>query len=185
MKDLNYYMGLDYSFVITPITEDDGEKYFQLSIPDLPGFKIYENTEEELRKSLDDAKSAWFLANIEAHESIPEPKREQEFSGRVTLRMSKSLHAQLDFQAKREDVSLNAYINELLESRSERVSVTSYLESRIKGLFKTSRKLSSQTNIYNIYSIGVGQAQDDKDSNIKSVDTTQLPKLLQGGITSV
>lgn len=77
MKNLEYYMNLKYSYLITPILEDDGERYFQLSIPELPGFNIYEDSKEELLNNLDDAKKAWFSANLSEHRTIPEPKKDE------------------------------------------------------------------------------------------------------------
>ncbi len=52
---------------------------------------------------------------------IPSPSRyeEYDYSGKVTLRMSKGLHMRADRKAKEEGVSLNAYLNE---------AVAAYLE---------------------------------------------------------
>ena len=110
MKKLDYYMKLNYPYTITPITEDDGEKYFELSIPILPGFKIYEDSVEDLLNNLDDAKRAWFVANLNNHRNIPEPKQTPDVSGRLTLRMPKSLHLKLLNEAQQEKISLNSYI---------------------------------------------------------------------------
>ncbi|WP_371862799.1 toxin-antitoxin system HicB family antitoxin [Lentilactobacillus rapi] len=51
---------------------------------------------------------------------IPEPVDES-FSGRITLRMPKSLHKELTVLAKEENVSLNQYVVALLEHNTANV----------------------------------------------------------------
>ena len=36
-KDLDYYIGLNYPISVEKYIEDDGNEYFSLEIPDLPG----------------------------------------------------------------------------------------------------------------------------------------------------
>lgn len=175
MKDLNYYMNLDYSYVITPIVEDDGEEYYQLSIPDLPGFKIYEDTPKLLLENLDDAKDAWFRANIEAGENIPEPTIVHDYSGRITLRTTKTLHEQLAFNAKRENVSLNSYINEkLIKGMSQDKSYNSIL-SLVKEEFKKIKSLIGNKvvphNEYFIYQFPDKDQNSSIRSDLQSVST--------------
>ena len=52
----------------------------------------------------------------EQNRSIPEPSihEESSFSGKVTLRMSRSLHKLVDKKSKEEGISLNAYLNEAI-----------------------------------------------------------------------
>lgn len=55
----------------------------------------------------------------EAGDAMPAPEVAspwQDFSGRVTLRIPKMLHSQLDRQAKAEDSSLNGYMSLLLQA---------------------------------------------------------------------
>lgn len=55
---------------------------------------------------LRDAMATWFEAAIRADDPIPEPA-ETHYSGRLLLRMPKSLHARLADQASRDNVSVN------------------------------------------------------------------------------
>ena len=52
----------------------------------------------------------------EQNRCIPEPSihEESSFSGKVTLRMSRSLHKLVDKKSKEEGISLNAYLNEAI-----------------------------------------------------------------------
>ena len=56
---------------------------------------------------LDDAKQSWLEAALADGISIPEPAREEDYSGRFNLRLPKSLHKDLALTAKMEGVSLN------------------------------------------------------------------------------
>ena len=47
------------------------------------------------------------MAALEADMVIPEPLRDEDFSGRFNLRIPKSLHKRLAMAAKEEGVSLN------------------------------------------------------------------------------
>jgi len=124
MKDVTYYMDLNYTIVINPIDETDGGRYYQLTIPDLPGFKIYEDTVADLMANLEAAKSAWFAVNLAEHRPISEPTPANAYSGRVTLRLPKSLHEQLSLMADREGISLNSQINHLLTMNAMQVLMT-------------------------------------------------------------
>ncbi|MCH4004911.1 toxin-antitoxin system HicB family antitoxin [Lactobacillus crispatus] len=105
-KDLNYYMNLNYSTEFKKITEDDGEVYYRVTIPKLPGLIAYGDTLEEAVSELDDAKTAWFSSCLRRNVKIPEPTNKN-YSGKLLVRMPKSLHAQL---AEEENVSLNSFI---------------------------------------------------------------------------
>ena len=54
-----------------------------------------------------------------AGREVPEPRSARDYSGKLLLRMSKTLHAELAQAAERDEVSLNAYINLLLADLDE------------------------------------------------------------------
>ncbi len=102
-KDVNYYMSLPYREVI----ETDPAGGYVGYIPDLKGCITQADTKAEIIELLDDAKKVWFEAALEDGLVIPEPLRDEDFSGRFNLRLPKSLHRNLAFSAKAEGVSLN------------------------------------------------------------------------------
>lgn len=102
-KDLQYYMSLPYREVI----EADPNGGFVGHIVELPGCITQAETKNTLLDMLDDAKQSWLEAALADGISIPEPAREENYSGRFNLRLPKSLHKDLALTAKMEGVSLN------------------------------------------------------------------------------
>ena len=99
----------------------DGEK------PDLKTMTIEQRKElrEEAYKKwqqalslgdLDEAKKAWLKASLRKNLSIPEPTIEEEFSGKLLLRIPAKLHMSLAIKAKKENLSLNQFIRKNLEA---------------------------------------------------------------------
>lgn len=111
MKDLNYYMGLDYKIEIIPDIEEGG---YALHCPELPGCITCAATIEEGLEMLEDAKKCWFTACIEDNVAIPEPTTIENYSGQFKLRMPKSLHKELAERSKQEGISMNQYCVYLL-----------------------------------------------------------------------
>lgn len=109
MFNVEDYMKLDYSEIVRTI-EEDGDKYLEVSIAELPGFFVYVNDYSEIKDEVDAAKREWFAAQIELGRKIPKPRKRSSKSGRVTLRMPISLHEKLDYLAQEDHVSLNDFI---------------------------------------------------------------------------
>ena len=107
MKDLNYYLNLNYEIKIRKLTEEEGDGWFA-EIPLLPGCMSDGETPEKAIVNLTDAKKCWIETSMELKRPVPEP---HDFSGQLRVRMPKSLHRALSEKAKEENVSLNQYIN--------------------------------------------------------------------------
>jgi antitoxin HicB len=100
--------------------EDEG---FIAVAPDLPGSSAFGNTQAKALAELQNAIAAWIEAAQSAGNPIPQPSPpavETGYSGKVLLRMPRSLHARLASAAKTEDVSLNQYIVFVLASAGTR-----------------------------------------------------------------
>ena len=109
-KDLAYYKSLPYKEVI----EADPAGGYVGYVPELRGCITQAETKEEILTMLEDAKEAWLSSALEAGLTIPEPVREEDFSGKFNLRIPKSLHMRLAMKAKVEGVSLNQLVMYLL-----------------------------------------------------------------------
>lgn len=109
MKDLNYYLNLNYEIKIRKLTEEEGGGWFA-EIPLLPGCMSDGETPEDTIINLYDAKKCWIDACLELGRPVPEPESD-DFSGQLRLRMPKSLHRALSEKAREENISLNQYIN--------------------------------------------------------------------------
>jgi antitoxin HicB len=105
-KSINYYMKLKYP---AEIVECEEGGYFA-RVPDLPGCMTQAETLKELLANLSEAREVWLEGALEAGEEIPLPGGEGRSSGRLLLRMPRSLHARLARDAEREGVSLNQYV---------------------------------------------------------------------------
>lgn len=104
-KTLDHYMGLPYT--VEMIRNEDG--YFA-RVKELPGCMTEADTFEELGTMIEDAKSAWIEDALEDGDPIPEPRDAEGYSGRVLLRMPKSLHRDLAHRAEEDGVSLNQFV---------------------------------------------------------------------------
>lgn len=111
-KDMAYYMALPYREVI----EADPAGGYVGYVAEWKGCITQAETKAELLDALDDAKKCWLTAALEEGLNIPEPAREEDFSGRFNLRIPKSLHKRLAMSAKAEGVSLNQLAMCLLAS---------------------------------------------------------------------
>jgi len=78
MKDLNYYMNLNYGVEFVKDKEEGG---FALHCPDLPGCITCADTLEKGFEMIEDAKKCWFTACLEDGIPIPEPIKFKEYSG--------------------------------------------------------------------------------------------------------
>ncbi|TYS17103.1 toxin-antitoxin system HicB family antitoxin [Rossellomorea vietnamensis] len=121
-KDLNYYLSLDYSIVINKVKEDDHEYYFG-KIAELEGCHTDADTVDELMEELEEVKEEYLKIKLEHNDTIPEPNEMP--SGKIVLRMPKTLHWRLAGEAAQEGVSLNQYM-----------------------IYKLSRSLDSKDNEY-------------------------------------
>ena len=108
-KSVEYYMGLPYSVEV----KHDEDGWFA-KVLDLPGCMTWADTFEELWIMVEDAKRGWIEDSLEHGDPIPEPRDVGEFSGKVNLRMPRSLHRDLVRRAETEGVSLNQYMTTAL-----------------------------------------------------------------------
>lgn len=108
-KNLQYYLHLNYPTEMQKINDKDGETYYQITVPRLPGLVAYGDTVDQGLKELEGAKKAWFTSCLQRKVKIPEPIKHN-YSGKILVRMPKSLHAHLVEEAEEENVSLNAFI---------------------------------------------------------------------------
>ena len=94
--------------------EDEG---YVAVAPDLPGCSAFGDSPELALRELQDAVQAWIGAAAKAGNPIPPPTLEQADelpSGRVLLRLPRTLHALLLDRAERDKASLNTCIVMLL-----------------------------------------------------------------------
>lgn len=109
-KDLDFYLNLHYP--VTIHADPDGG--FVAEIEELSGCMTQGETLEEVFEAIEDARCGWIQVAYEDGQSIPLPRDVEEYSGKILVRIPKSLHRALARTAKWEGVSLNQYIASLL-----------------------------------------------------------------------
>lgn len=95
----------------------DDDKGFIAIASDLPGCSAFGKTQARALAELQDAIAAWIEAANAIGNPVPEPLSQpavSTYSGKVLVRMTRELHAQLARAARTEGVSLNQYINQVL-----------------------------------------------------------------------
>jgi len=104
-----------FSIIVRKETTDHGEMYVA-RVAELPDVAIYGETYdyayEGAIETIEAAKEIFDQQNQEF--PSPEVGLNNEYSGRMPIRTSKSLHRSLVLQARREGISLNAFVNLLL-----------------------------------------------------------------------
>ncbi|MFU0799131.1 MAG: Type II toxin-antitoxin system HicB family antitoxin [Xylanivirga thermophila] len=101
----------DYKIEITKLSDVDGGG-FLATVPKLPGCMSDGATPDEALKNVQDAIDCWIETAKELGRDIPIPDeyKEEDFSGKLTLRMPKILHKMIAEQAKKEECSINQLI---------------------------------------------------------------------------
>lgn len=166
MKNVQYYMSLNYDYKLREIVEEDGEKYYRVSIPQLPGVIAYGDSINEAYEEILGAKKVWFEKCLEDGVDIPEPTTDM-YSGRITIRIPKSLHEELAISSKSENVSLNQYIVTLL-SRNSIVSTYDeankpFLKRILEALIQPKYDVIDNNNYK--YRVDVSHSSEDQHTN--------------------
>ncbi len=123
-KDLDFYLNLHYPVTI----HADPESGFVAEIEELPGCMTQGETLKEAFEAIEDARRGWIQIAYEDGQVIPLPRDMEEYSGKILIRIPKSLHRDLSHAAKWEGVSLNQYISSLVAAGVRGDVVTEKME---------------------------------------------------------
>lgn len=120
-----------YTILVKKLLVDD-EQLYKAAVKELPHVDVYSDSYQEAYESCIDAIETLHEMAQERGEGFPTPIQEEEdFSGRVTLRMPKTIHRQIAALAETEGVSLNQYIVTVL---SRQVGLTTSLTREISAV---------------------------------------------------
>ncbi len=98
-----------YPIVLAPATNGDGPGWIA-SVEELPGCEAHGSTPESAAAGMGDAVERWVREARAAGREVPPPGAAAAHSGKLLVRMPRSLHAELVRASEREGTSLNAYI---------------------------------------------------------------------------
>lgn len=131
MQDIEYYKKCNYKMIFYYDPED---KIYIVQFPELPGCIAHGETAEEALKNAYAVKDEWLKSALKDKWIIPEPSLPLETTGRITLRMPKSIHQRIIERAEEEDISQNqlilTYIAEGLERANLKNSVAEILQKQ-------------------------------------------------------
>jgi antitoxin HicB len=99
----------EYPIVLAPATNGDGPGWVA-SVEELPGCEAHGPTPERAAAGMGDAVERWLREARAAGREVPPPGAAAAHSGKLLVRMPRSLHAELVRASDREGTSLNAYI---------------------------------------------------------------------------
>ena len=121
-----------FSITVRKETTEDGEM-FVARVVELPDVAIYGETYDYAYEGAIETIEAAKEVFDENNQEFPSPEigPKNKFSGRLPIRTSKSLHRSLVLEARREGVSLNAFVNLLLAREDTITSVCKKVETAI------------------------------------------------------
>ena len=110
---VRHYLNLPYRIALTRDGEDE-ERPWRARVEELAGCEARGSTPPDAAAKIPAALAEWVASARAEGREVPEPRSARTHSGRLLLRMPQSLHGDLAEAAEREQISLNAYINQLL-----------------------------------------------------------------------
>jgi predicted RNase H-like HicB family nuclease len=106
MATASEYLKKPYGRLLVP--EDEGG--YRAEIVEFPGCFAEGETAAEAAANLEDAARSWLEATIAKGQTVPDPMEDIDYSGKLVVRLPKSLHRRAAYAANREGVSLNQFI---------------------------------------------------------------------------
>ncbi len=96
--------------------EVDGENVFVGTVAEFPDLAVYEDSFSEAYEAITSVIESLRTSFAENNQDFPEPNPElpQQWSGRVTLRIPKSIHMRVASLAEQEGVSLNHFLTSII-----------------------------------------------------------------------
>lgn len=135
------YLDLPYHISLVQDEWEDGTPGWYAQVEELPGCMSQGQTPDEAVKRVKDAMLGWISVALEDGHEVPLPRGSEDevYSGRLLLRIPRSLHAELVRRAKHERTSLNQMLVSLLaggvswraSNRWPTIAKVSVLEDRL------------------------------------------------------
>ena len=91
------------------------DQAYLVNVPELPGCKTHGTTQRDAMKMAYEAIEVYLESLAEDGKPLPIPLVGKEYSGKIMIRTSPSLHRELVIKAEIEDKSLNEFIEEKLK----------------------------------------------------------------------
>jgi antitoxin HicB len=118
MKNIEQYLEMPYHVSVVRSDAAAGAAW-AASVEELPDCTASGTTPEEAVERVRRLMSSWIAEALEADRAIPQPRQARTPSGRLLVRMPRTLHADLARTADAEGISLNQLITGVLASSVE------------------------------------------------------------------
>ena len=133
-RDLQYYKSLHYK---AEVQYDGEDKCYFASFPELGDISADGSTAVEAVEKVYRLKDEVLEADFKRGVAIPEPRPKVEYSGKFQLRLPKSLHEGIAYEANREGTSINRLmvqiVSEYLERRRNLVEAANTVKVAIEN----------------------------------------------------
>jgi len=164
-KNLEYYLGLPYTRELIP--EPEGGWFIR--IKELPGCMSQGDTTDEAMAMIEDAMKGWLEVELDKGSVIPEPRPDEEFSGKFIVRVAKSLHRKISEISTFEGVSLNQWIGTTLAEAVGETSANNATEKE-SGVEHTSGLFSAMEGILTGIYAGTSELKVDEQTFSRWLD---------------
>jgi predicted RNase H-like HicB family nuclease len=114
-----------YARILVPV----GDGTYAAELLEFPGCFAQGDTPQDAIKNLEDAAAAWIEAARERDQEIPEPLATYGYSGKISLRIPRSVHKKAARFAQKDDVSLNSFFASAIAAR---VGAEDFLEGLLR-----------------------------------------------------
>lgn len=173
-RSIQQYLELPYRVEMFYSNEDEA---WVARFPELPGCVADGATKSDALALAEEMKALWIETAANSGDPIPEPKPEPTHSGRLVLRLPRSLHEDAASQAAREQVSLNTYLVGLISEGLQR-SLFKTASDFISGMVQRSMSQLPAASTYRIMFGFSAEPIYGEDQEAASVDElVNLPKV--------
>ncbi len=162
-KRAEEYINEPYTRILIP--NEDGS--YSAEILEFSGCFAEGETANEAMENLVNAALAWLESCIEQGLDIPEPFENQDFGGKIALRLPRSLHRQASRMAERDGVSLNQFLVSAISARVGAENMFMHLMDKFEQGIGT-----TTLNTTNMFMVGVSNS-----SLIRTLNPQDLRRL--------
>jgi len=128
-KTVNELLKQPYTRIVRP-AEEGG---FVAEVLEFPGCVTQGETVEEAYANLEEAARGWLEAVIDIGQNVPEPASDDLYSGKVVLRLPRSLHRSAALFAERDGVSLNTFLATAIAERVGAIAGPTAMRMKMRG----------------------------------------------------
>ncbi len=168
--------------------EDEGEILYVGRVAEFPNISAFEDTYEAAHSLvLDSIKALKGIADeMQAKFPSPYPAPSDEFSGRVTLRLPKSLHAKISRISAQEGISVNLYLVTAIASYTgESDGIARVVSEAANMLGRVVINAVTTVNSWKLSQLIFESVLTPTAPPILSFDASSRPRLLVSNVTSL